>query len=119
VARSGFGRPSSTNPIAGGADDPLTTVQLELVDARESDDRTIDPAEIGYGIAWTVWEYDPALWRPPHTRCAMSTRDATADALRLARVGVSDHGPRTLVATVKKFWIDGYLGYKGDGHGAV
>jgi hypothetical protein len=102
--------PVEYKPVAGGVDDPLTTVQLELVDARELDNRAIDPAEIGSGrglFGNTIPLYEAASHSVRYV-----TRDATADALRLARVGVSDHGPRTLVATVKKFWIDGYLGYK-------
>lgn len=37
--------------------------------------------------------------------------DATEDALHKSAVGVQKGGPKTLVATVKDFWFDGYVGY--------
>jgi hypothetical protein len=42
----------------------------------------------------------------PHT-----VTDATSDALRSAGVGAAG-GPKTLVATIKDFWMDGFVGYK-------
>lgn len=110
VSACSFRTPIEYRSIADGAEDPLTTVKLQLVDARESDAGTVDPPEIGrvrglFGNPFPLYEAAPHSVRNV-------TRDATVDALRLARVGVSDRSPRTLVTTLKKFWIDGYFGYK-------
>jgi len=42
----------------------------------------------------------------PHT-----VTDATSDALRHVGIGVAG-GQKTLVATIKTFWMDGFMGYK-------
>jgi len=102
--------PVEYNPIPGAPDVPQASVKLELVDARVANERIVDPAEIGYGrglFGNTIPMYESV----PHS-ARSATRDATADALRLAGIGISDQSPRTLVATLTKFWIDGYLGYK-------
>jgi hypothetical protein len=110
VSACSFRTPIEYRPIAGGAEDPLTTVKLQLVDARESDAGAIDPHEIGR-VRGLLGNPFPLYEAASHS-VRNVTRDATVDALRLARVGVSDQSPRTLVTTLKTFWIDGYLGYK-------
>jgi len=97
-------------PIVGGAEDPLTTVKLQTIDARESAMGGNDPNEIGRlrGLLGNPFP----LFEAGSQSVRNVTREATTDALRLARVGVYERSPRTLVATVKKFWIDGYFGYK-------
>jgi len=37
--------------------------------------------------------------------------DATTDALRKSAVGVQGDGAKKLVASVKEFWFDGYMGF--------
>ncbi|MES1171936.1 MAG: hypothetical protein ABUL77_01755 [Bacteroidota bacterium] len=37
--------------------------------------------------------------------------DATSDALRRSGVGVQNGGAKTLVVTIKEYWMDGYMGY--------
>jgi hypothetical protein len=43
----------------------------------------------------------------PHT-----IGDATSDALLRVGVGVNNAGQKTLVASIKEYWMDGYMGYK-------
>jgi hypothetical protein len=110
VSACSYRTPIEYRTIVAGAEDPLTTVKLETIDGRESDMAQIDARQIGslrglFGNAFPLFEAGPQS--VPNV-----ARDATADALRLARVGVYDRSPRTLVATLKKFWIDGYMGYK-------
>jgi hypothetical protein len=98
------------DPIVRGTEDPTTSVALKVVDAREpglggSDTTAIGQVRGGYGNPIPVYETDPQ-------RVAQLVRDATTDALLHSRVGVENGGPRTLVATVKGFWVDGYVGYK-------
>lgn len=112
VSACSFRTPIEYSTVAAGAEAPLTTVKLETIDGRESDAAMapLDANEIGrvrglFGNAFPLFESGPQS-------VPIVARDATADALRLARVGVYDRSPRTLVATLKKFWIDGYMGYK-------
>lgn len=110
VSACSFRAPIMYQPIADAAEDPLTTVKLQVIDAREGDAETTDPSEIGrlrglFGNSFPLYESGAQSVRAV-------VHDATADALHLARVGMYEHSPRTLVATVKKFWIDGYFGYK-------
>ena len=96
--------------VAAGAENPQTTVKLETEDGRESDRAITGPTQIGrlrglFGNSFPLFEAGPQS--APDV-----VRDATTDALLLARVGVNGRSPRTLVATLKKFWIDGYMGYK-------
>ena len=97
-------------PVVRGAEDALTTVKLQAVDARRSDRGGADPSEIGRarGLLGNAFP----LLDDGSGAVAAAARAATADALRLARVGVLERSPRVLVATVRKFWVDGYVGYK-------
>jgi hypothetical protein len=97
-------------PIVRGAEDPLTTVTLQAVDARQADRGGNDRGEIGR-VRGLLGNPFP-LFDDGHTTVEDVAREATVDALRLARVGVRDRSPRVLVATVKEFWMDGYIGYK-------
>ena len=110
VSACSYRTPIEYRTVVAGAENPLTTVKLETIDGRESDMALSDAREIGrlrglFGNAFPLLEAGPQSVRNV-------THDATADALRLARVGVYDRSPRTLVATLRKFWIDGYMGYK-------
>jgi hypothetical protein len=98
------------DPVVRGAEDPVVTVDLKVIDDRTPDFGGTNKTEIGrvrggYGNPFPVYESDSQ-------QVAHLVRDATADALRLARVGVAPDAQRVLVATVKEFWIDGYIGYK-------
>ena len=100
----------SYQPIVRGVEDPNTTLSLTVVDARAPGEGGDDKTEVGrvrggYGSPFPVYETSPQ-------RVAQIVRDATADALSHARVKVQEGGPRRLRATVKNFWIDGYMGYK-------
>ena len=98
------------DPIVRGAEDPTTTVKLTVVDERAPDFGGTDKTEVGrvrggYGNPFPLYESDSH-------RVALLVQDATSDALRLSRVAVGDNSERTLVATVRGFWLDGYMGYK-------
>src|SRR5262249_1379389 len=96
VSACSYRTPIEYRTVVAGAENPLTTVKLETIDGRESDMALSDAREIGrlrglFGNAFPLLEAGPQSVRNV-------THDATADALRLARVGVYDRSPRTLVA---------------------
>lgn len=86
------------------------SVALDVIDARQpsvtgGDTRRVGSLRNGIGVPFPVEENGP-------DRVAQLVREATADALRQAGVGIKAGSARTLVARVDKFWVDGYAGYK-------
>jgi hypothetical protein len=87
-----------------------TAVKLKVVDARPADQGGEDKAVVGQvrsgvGIPNAMKDSDP-------NAVTRTVTEATSDALRQAGVA-GGKGDKTLVATVKEFWMDGYAGYKG------
>jgi len=98
------------DPIVRGIEDPTSEVALKVVDGREPEHGGTNTAEVGrvrggYGNPFPLFDTDPH-------KVSQLVRDATTDALSHARVSVQPGSPRVLVATVKTFWLDGYVGYK-------
>ena len=85
-------------------------VALEVVDARDAslvgaDKSRVGNVRNGWGMPFGVHEDSP-------DRIPQLVTEATADALRQAGVGIDKSASRVLVAQVKDFWVDGYVGYK-------
>lgn len=85
-----------------------TQVVVKVADARPSDDGggTGDVGKVrsGMGIPSTLTDKDPNVVK-------RTVQEATLDALKHA--GITAGNGKTLEATVKEFWMDGYMGYKG------
>ena len=84
-------------------------VALKVVDERPADKGGSSKVQVGqirgsYGIPSAVKDSNVDV-------ATQSVGDATTDALRQAGVGTQGGG-KTLVATVKHFWMDGMAGYK-------
>jgi hypothetical protein len=98
------------NPMPGGAPAPKAAVTLKVVDERPADKGGSEKALVGqvrgsYGIPAGVSDSSPDV-------ATRTVAEATTDALKQAGVGVGSGGSRTLVATVKHYWMDGFTGYK-------
>jgi hypothetical protein len=97
-------------PIGGTAPAPAQTLVLQVVDQRPADQGGSERNVVGkvrgsYGI--------PASVTDANANVVLDTvSQATADALAQSGVGVGT-GNRTLVGTVKHYWMDGFQGYKG------
>jgi len=111
VALAGCGATKiAYKPMAGGAPAEKETVALKVVDERPADKGGTEKVQVGqvrgsYGIPSAVKDSAPDV--APRT-----VAEATTDALKQAGVGVKDGSTRTLVATVKHYWMDGMAGYK-------
>ncbi|MGH3054487.1 MAG: hypothetical protein ACRDL7_05860, partial [Gaiellaceae bacterium] len=97
-------------PLAAAAPAPAASVGLKVVDQRPADKGGQDKTQVGqirgsYGIPSGV--NDGSADVAPTT-----VTDATTDALHQAGVGVQSGSPKTLVATVTHYWMDGFQGYK-------
>ncbi|HVN83604.1 MAG TPA: hypothetical protein VMW17_02045 [Candidatus Binatia bacterium] len=97
-------------PKATGAVAATANVALKVIDERPADKGGSSKTQVGqirgsYGIPTSVKDADPEV-------ATKSVVDATTDALRQAGVGTQATGSKTLVATVKHFWMDGLMGYK-------
>jgi hypothetical protein len=99
---------------------PLTTpspaakanVAVKVVDARAPDHGGENKKQVGqvrgsFGIPSGVEDEKEDV--APRT-----VQDATTDALRHAGVGVQTAAGKTLVSTLKSYWMDGYMGYKAE-----
>ena len=89
-------------PIMRGVGDPDVAVALLVEDGRTLPAGD-DAADIGvmhesFGETTEFELSDPAAIR-------YLVRAATKNALRLARINVSPQAPRTLVVTIRKFWV--------------
>jgi hypothetical protein len=99
-------------PISGSAPAPKRTVALKVIDDREPkmggrEKNLVGQARGGYGNPFGV--------RESRTDTVSNLiKAATVDALLLAGVGIRDDANRTLVATVKKYWADGYSNYNAE-----
>ena len=98
--------------ISAASSPPTRTIALKVVDDREPklgglEKNLVGQARGGYGNPFGVRENRTDT-------VANLVRAATVDALILAGVGVAESDHRTLVATVKKYWSDGFMGYKTD-----
>lgn len=96
-------------PMAGSPGAASGAVTLQVVDARPADKGGTDKAVVGqvrgsYGIPSSVKDSAPDV-------ATRTVGDATTDALRQAGVGTQG-GSKTLVATIKHYWMDGLTGYK-------
>lgn len=85
-------------------------VQVKVADTRPADNGGSDKKVVGQvrntvGIPNDLSDADPTV-------VTRTVTEATTDALKHAGVGVGGSG-KILVATVKEFWMDGYMGYKG------
>ena len=90
---------------------PSASVALTVVDQRPaglsgSDRRQVGTLRLGYGIPFAVYE------RGPERITELVTR-ATADALQQAGIAPEPSSARVLVASVTRFWADGFAGYTG------
>lgn len=97
-------------PMPGSPPPPAAKVALDVVDERPAGKGGSEKSQVGqirgsYGIPSAV--KDSTADVAPRT-----VAEATRDALGQAAVGVEPGGDRTLVATVKHYWMDGLVGYK-------
>jgi hypothetical protein len=81
---------------------------VQVVDNRPPDklQKKSEVAQVrgGFGIPQGLKDEDPNV-------VARTVTEATTDALKMAGLGAAG-GPKTLVATVTEFWMDGFVGYK-------
>lgn len=97
-------------PLAAAAPSASTGLSLKVVDQRPADKGGQDKTQVGqirgsYGIPSGV--NDGSADVAPRT-----VTEATTDALKQAGVSVQSGSPKTLVATVTHYWMDGFQGYK-------
>lgn len=97
-------------PMVARPEPPGAVVTLVVHDERAAGLGGTEKARVGtirggYGNPFSVHESGP-------DRVAQLVTQATTDALRQAGVEARPGSPRTLVATVKGFWVDGYAGVK-------
>ena len=97
-------------PLTAGAPAATSTLGLKVVDQRPADKGGQDKTQVGqirgsYGIPSGVNDGSADV-------APQSVADATTDALKQAGVSVQAGGPKTLVATVTHYWMDGFQGYK-------
>jgi hypothetical protein len=97
------------SPLPTPAPASATGIVLKVVDNRPPE-RLAARNQVGqtrdaFGIPHGLQDEDPNV--VPRT-----ITDATSDALKQSGIGVQGAGPKTLVATITEFWMDGYLGYK-------
>lgn len=98
------------SPIVARPEPAGAVVSLVVRDERApglggSDKARVGTIRGGYGNPFAVRESGP-------DRVAQLVTQATTDALRQAGVETRAGSPRTLVAIVKGFWVDGYAGVK-------
>lgn len=97
-------------PMATPAPPAAAHVTVKVVDERPADKGGSSKVQVGqirgsYGIPSAVKDGDTEV-------ATKTVADATNDALRQAGVGPQTGSAKTLVATVKHFWMDGLAGYK-------
>jgi len=97
-------------PLAAAAPPAAANLSLKVVDQRPADKGGQDKAQVGqirgsYGIPSGVKDSSADV-------ATETVAAATTDALKQAGVGVQSGSPKTLVATVTHFWMDGFHGYK-------
>lgn len=97
-------------PMGGTPPAAANTVALKVVDERPADHGGSDKKVVGkvrgsYGIPASVADSNPNI-------VIDTVSQATADGLAQSGVGVGTGG-RTLVATVKHYWMDGMTAYRG------
>jgi hypothetical protein len=96
-------------PLPNPAPPPATGVVLKVVDNRPADKlatrNKVGQTRDGFGIPHGLEDEDPNV--VPRT-----INDATSDALKQSGIGLQPAGPKTLVATITEYWMDGYMGYK-------
>ena len=97
------------NPLPAPPPPPSTGLVLRVVDNRPPDKlavrNEVGQTRDGFGIGHPLRDEDTDV--VPRT-----VNDATSDALRHSGIGLQGAGPKTLVATVTEYWMDGYIGYK-------
>lgn len=93
----------------GGAPAASATLALKIVNERPADKggqtNQVGQVRGSYGIPAAVKDSSPEV-------VTQTVTDATTDALAQAGIGVGAGGERTLVATIKHYWMDGFAGYK-------
>ena len=90
---------------ASGADLAVKVVDARPADHGGSEKNVVGQTRGDYGIPYALKDEDQEV--APKTVTAM-----TQDAMRRAGVGQKGAG-KTLQATIKEYWIDGMVGYKG------
>lgn len=90
---------------ASGADLALKVVDARPADHGGSEKQVVGQTRGDYGIPYALKDEDPEV--APKTVTEM-----TKDAMRRAGVATKGSG-KTLQATIKEYWIDGMVGYKG------
>lgn len=111
LAASGCSSSLAYKPMADVAPATTSKVALQVKDARPADKGGSEPGRVGtvrgsYGIPAAMTDADPNVVNRTIT-------EATTDALRHSGVDVAAGSPHTLVASVKHYWMDGMVGYKG------
>jgi hypothetical protein len=89
-------------PLKSGV--ALKVAETRPADKGGSETNIVGKVRSGVGIPQSMADKHPDV--APHT-----VSDATADALKFAGVAVQPGGPKTLMATVTEYWMDGYMGY--------
>jgi hypothetical protein len=110
IAGCSFDAKIAYRPMPARPERPAAVIKLVVEDQREPSRGGNNKADVGvirggYGNPFGVHESGPE-------RVAQLVKEATTDALQQAGVAAQAEGSRTLVATVKGFWVDGYAGVK-------
>jgi hypothetical protein len=97
-------------PLPGSPPAASASVALKVVDERPAEKGGSNKALVGqvrgsYGIPADVTDSTPDV-------ASRTVTEATTDALKQAGIGVAAGGGKTLIATVKHYWMDGFTGYK-------
>src|SRR5262245_19958833 len=109
VAVGGCGMEIKYKPQSAASVPVASNVALKVEDQRALDHGGQTKTHVGNirgGMGIPQRMNDKHADVAPHT-----VTDATSDALRHVGVGVAG-GQKTLVATIKNFWLDGFVGYK-------
>jgi hypothetical protein len=97
------------NPLPAPPPAPMAGLVLRVVDSRPADKlavrNEVGQTRDGFGIGHPLRDEDAEV--VPRT-----ISDATSDALKHSGIGLVGTGPKTLVATITEYWMDGYFGYK-------
>jgi hypothetical protein len=97
-------------PSAAANLQPNAMVSLKVIDNRPAE-KLLEKNRVGsvrgsYGIPYAIKDSDPEV-------VARTVTEATSDGLLQSGVGVVAAGqPKTLIATINDYWMDGFMGYK-------
>ncbi|HVY25406.1 MAG TPA: hypothetical protein VHB79_02600 [Polyangiaceae bacterium] len=110
IALNGCGPPDvQYGPATAANAATKSSVGLSVSDDRSSEHgrgaAQIGQVRGGFGIPQGVDDKKPDV-------IVKTVTDATTDALHKSAVGVQSGGPKKLVAKVKEFWFDGFMGFQ-------